>query len=116
MYIIDQGEVSLIDAQDKFRNPVVYKSYDAFGGLSFIAGARHTVSAMVTQPTRLWVLRKSDLERLLQQAQVFRERVKQFLQQHELGSYLQTKLHFDRDKSSRFIQSALKTIDKGHPW
>jgi zinc transporter ZupT len=68
---------------------------------------------MATQPTRLWVLRKSDLERLLPKTQVFREQVKQFLQQHELGSYLQSKLHFDHDKSTRFIQSALKTIDKG---
>jgi zinc transporter ZupT len=68
---------------------------------------------MATQPTRLWVLRKSDLERLLPKTQVFREQVKQFLQQHELGSYLQSKLHFDHDKSTRFIQSALKTIDRG---
>jgi CRP-like cAMP-binding protein len=113
MYIIDQGEVSLIDAQDKFRNPMVYRSHDAFGGLSFITGARHTVSALATQPTRLWVLRKSDLKRLLPKTQVFRERLKQFLQQHDLGSYLQTKLNFDRDKSTRFIQSALKTIDRG---
>jgi zinc transporter ZupT len=68
---------------------------------------------MVTQPTRLWVLRKADFEDLLSKTQVFRERVKQFLQQHDLTSYLQTKLHFDPDKSSRFIQGALKTIDQG---
>ena len=115
MYIIKQGRVSLINPSDKHHTPSVLRENDVFGGLAFLTGARHTVSAITTEDTALWVLRQKDLEELLQKAPTFRDRLKDFLKQTEVSDYLEERLHYDPDKASRWIASALDTLDHGKP-
>jgi CRP-like cAMP-binding protein len=115
MYIIKQGRVALINPGDKHHAPSALRENDVFGGLAFLTGARHTVSAITTEDTALWVLRQKDLEELLQKAPSFRDRLKDFLKQTEVSEYLEARLHYDPDKASRWITSALNTLDHGKP-
>jgi CRP-like cAMP-binding protein len=115
MYVIKQGQVSLIDPHDKHRNSTVVEGNDVFGNLAFLTGARHTVSAITNKKTMLWVLRLNDLDHLLQNAPTFKERFKLFLKEKTVSSYLEKRLHFDADKASRWVANALNTIDSGKP-
>jgi|GEM_PF-4025786 zinc transporter ZupT len=45
----------------------------------------------------------------------FRDRLKDFLKQTEVSDYLEARLHYDPDKASRWITSALDTLDHGKP-
>ena len=49
MYIIDHGEVSLIDHENKLRMMTILTDYDAFGVMSFLTGAQHTVTAVAAE-------------------------------------------------------------------
>jgi CRP-like cAMP-binding protein len=113
LYVIRKGQVSLIDPRDKHRKPAVVQDNDVFGGLACLTGARHTVSAITKKKTALWVLRLKDLDNLLQKAPIFKERVKLFLKENTVSSYLEGRLHFDPDKASRWVTNALNSIDRG---
>jgi CRP-like cAMP-binding protein len=115
MYIIDRGSISLINSQALGRRSQTLGPHFAIGASPLISGSRHTSSAIVTRDVDVWVLRKAEFTDLLRKTRIFRERVAEFLRQDDFGSYLQTQLHFDPDKSSRFIQSCLKAIDQGNP-
>lgn len=113
LYIIKQGQVSLIDPHDKHRKPTVVEDNDVFGGLACLTGARHTVSAITNKKTVLWVLRQNDLDELLQKTPTLKERLKLFLKENTISAYLQKRLNFDPDKASRWVTNALNTIDRG---
>lgn len=112
IFIVLKGEISLIDG--KSRGAVVLQNHNIFGGYAFFSGARHSVTAMATQETQLWMLRKRDFEELLTNLPVFREKVIGFLQDSSLVEYLVTKQHLDRDKALRFVQSSAKEIELNH--
>jgi CRP-like cAMP-binding protein len=113
MYVIESGEVSLIDRGGRGRRPTILKSRAAFGGMSFLTGARHSVTAIATEDTAVWVLLKSDLGEILKKAPELEHRVRTFLQRGEVSVYLERKQHFDPDKAARWIQKAIKSIDAG---
>lgn len=113
MYIVHHGEVSLIDARNTTSHPEVLSASDAFGSFSLVTRSQHSVSAIAALDTGVWELRRADFEELLLNSQPFKDRVKHFLQQQDLANYLQTRLHLDDDKWSRFVQDAFKNIDKG---
>jgi CRP-like cAMP-binding protein len=115
LYVIKQGQVSLIDPHDKNRKPAVLRDRDVFGGMACLTGARHTVSAITNKKTTLWELRLDDLDALLQKAPTFKERLKLFLKENTVSSYLESRLHFDPDKATRWVSTALQTIDRGKP-
>ncbi|MGD2011891.1 MAG: cyclic nucleotide-binding domain-containing protein [Desulfobacterales bacterium] len=115
LYVIKQGQVSLIDPHEKHRKPTVVEDNDVFGGLACLTGARHTVSAITNKKTMMWVLRQSDLGDLLQKAPTFRERLKLFLKENTVSAYLEGRLHFDTDKITGWVTHALNTIDRGKP-
>lgn len=113
LYVIEHGEVALIDPQDTIRKPVTVRDHQAFGGMSFLTGTRHTVSAVATADTTVWVLRKSDFEEILKKAPEFDRHIKDFLQQQEIAIYLQQKQHFNPDRAARWTRKAVRSIDAG---
>nr|MBS0021076.1 cyclic nucleotide-binding domain-containing protein [Gammaproteobacteria bacterium] len=113
LYIIERGEVSLLDPRRRGEKPTYLHDHDAFGALSFLTGARHSVSAVATEDTTLWVLRKTDFEDLLRRTPALSQHVKVFLQRMEVVSYLQRKQHFDHDAAARWTAKAVRDIDSG---
>jgi CRP-like cAMP-binding protein len=113
LYIVEHGEVALIDPQDTLRKPIAVRDHQAFGGMSFLTGTRHTVSAVATTDTTVWVLRKSDFEEILKKAPEFDQHIKDFLQQQEIAIYLQQKQHFNPDRAARWTRKAVRSIDAG---
>lgn len=113
LFIIEHGEVALIDPQNSLRKPVTVGDHQVFGGMSFLTGTRHTVSAVATADTTVWVLRREDFEALLRVAPEFDRHIKDFLQQQEITVYLQQKQHFDPDRAARWTRKAVKSIDAG---
>jgi CRP-like cAMP-binding protein len=113
MFIIDTGEVSLLDPDDQNARSKILTEHDAFGGLSFLTGSHHTTSAVATQDTAVWVLLKYEFNELLQAIPELEKRVARLLQQKQIETYLEQKQHFDTSKAVRWINTAVKNIDAG---
>ncbi len=113
LYIIEHGEVSLLDPRRPGEKPTYLHDHDAFGALSFLTGACHSVSAVATEDITVWVLRRRDFEDLLRRTPALSQHVKAFLQRMEVVSYLQRKQHFDHDAAARWTAKAVRNIDSG---
>ena len=51
MYIIERGEVSILDTRESSRRSIDLEDYNAFGFMAFLTGGRHTVSALAAMLT-----------------------------------------------------------------
>jgi CRP-like cAMP-binding protein len=110
LYILEQGEVVLVDPQARTRHGPEVAGLQAFGALSFLTGLRHSVSAVTTGDTRVWVLRKRDFEWLLTKCPVLEQRVRQFLQEQQIAQYLLHRQRIDAAKSARWIRRVVRAI------
>jgi CRP-like cAMP-binding protein len=114
MFFIEQGEVNLIDPERPLRKSVVLHDDEAFGGLSMLTGAKHSVTALAAEDTSVWELRRRDLESLLTQAPEFTERFRNFIQQGKAIDYLQRK-HLNVDQATHWTRKAMHSLQVGGP-
>ena len=112
LFILDQGEVNLIDPETPLRKTVVLHENDAFGTFSLLTGARHSVTAVASEGVGVWELRRRDFLNLLGSAPVFAEHYREFVQQGAAGAYLQSR-HLSGEQSQRWTRQALRCIDTG---
>lgn len=115
LFLIERGQVSLIDPLTRHRDPVVLRDDDALGGLSLLTGARHATTAVATEDTTVWELRRSDLDDLLCRAPVLAERVRDFVAGGEATDYLVQRQQFSTDKAERWRRSALRALAAHQP-
>ena len=113
LFIIHQGELEVIYPRHLNKPPLVLTTADAFGELSFVTGAPHTVTAIAKTDITVWILRKQDFEEMLHQSPRLEESVKTFLEQPKLNDYLQTRQHFDSDKAAQWVQKSLQSMNQG---
>jgi CRP-like cAMP-binding protein len=113
MFIIDDGEVSLLDPDNINARSKILADHDAFAGLSFLTGTHHTTSAVATRDTSVWVLLKYEFDELLQEVPELEQRVADYLKQKDIETYLEQKQHFDTSKAMYWINTAVKNMDAG---
>lgn len=115
LFIIDRGEVDLIDANTSSPEPERLKDFDGFGDLSMITGAKHSVTAVAAADTAVWELRKSDFNELLDQLPELLDRVRAYVRQAGAEGYLVNRQHLDAEQTARWVRHAMRNLDAGHP-
>jgi len=113
MYVIASGEVSLIHPDDPAHKRTILHEYDAFGGMAFLTGARHTSAAVATRKTTVWVLRRQDFVELLQTVPEVERRVREYLKKGDVTAYLESRQDFDSDRAFRWVRTAVRNLDTG---
>ena len=98
IYVIADGDVSLIDATGESDESVLLQAGEEFGSLSFVCGMRHTATAIAHTMTEVWVLRRSDLDELVARNHAIRSALAEFLGSHRVGEYLERDQELDADK------------------
>ncbi len=91
------------------------KDFDAFGDISMITGARHSVTAVAAVDTTVWELRKSDFDELLVQLPELLDRVRTYIQRAGADGYLIGRHHMDEANTTRWMRQAMRNIDAGLP-
>jgi len=115
MFFIASGEIASINPSMHFRTTESMGPGTGFGGQAFITGSRHALSAVATEDTELWVLRKSDFDELLAETPVLTTKLKHYVNDRELFEYLKYQQHFDDDLIERWKQKTLSAIDTQTP-
>jgi CRP-like cAMP-binding protein len=113
MFIIANGQVSVIDALGRFSHAIELSDSDAFGDKAFITGGRYTMSAMALQSTHVWVLRKRDFLYLIKILPELKKHVLSHLQQNEIYTYLVSRQHLSEDNASLWRNQTIKLISAG---
>ena len=113
LYIIDHGEVEMIDSESKMRMFVTLTDHDAFGAMSFLTGAQHTMTAVAGKDTTVWILQKQDFERLLETCPQFTHVVESYIKQDVVSGYLTMKQHFNTNQAAQWTHKAVKNMASG---
>ena len=115
LYIIEQGSVAKLDAFDHSVHSIDITSYYSFGYMAFFTGSHNSMSAVASEETGSWVLRKKDFNALLTVLPVLREQFKLFLQGEEVLHYLQDRQQLNQNSSTKWVSRAVKSIAAGKP-
>ncbi len=113
LYIIHQGEVEIIYPPHLQKPPLVLTTADAFGELSLVTEANHTVTAIAKTDVAIWTLRKQDFQEMLQQSPSLEKSVRAFIEQAKVSDYLQTRQNFESTKAAQWVKQALESMDAG---
>ncbi|MBL7003970.1 MAG: cyclic nucleotide-binding domain-containing protein, partial [Gammaproteobacteria bacterium] len=115
MFIIEHGEVTLLDAKKGRHESMVLNDYDAFGDISMITGAKHSVTAVASVDTRVWELRKTDFDELLTLIPELSDCVRAYIQRAGIDGYLVERHEMDGVNTARWARRAMRSIDAGRP-
>lgn len=114
MYIIEEGEVDLLDASATRRESETVHSGDAFGATAFVSGAKHSASAVARSDTAVWVLRRREFQELINQSPKIGTAVKDYLQSDEVRDYLSGRHHLSREAIEVWARDAVHRIEQGN--
>ncbi|MGB5200365.1 MAG: cyclic nucleotide-binding domain-containing protein, partial [Sedimenticolaceae bacterium] len=89
LYIVERGEVELLDPNRDMMPFRRNEDYDAFGRMAFFTGCPHATLARTQTDVSLWVLAREDFERLLVTSPSLEEALVALLSGEEVRTYLQ---------------------------
>ena len=113
MYVLADGDVALVDATGESEASVVLEAGEEFGLLSCFTGMRHTATAIAQGVSEVWVLRRSDLEKLVRANPALRSAVAEFLGSHHVAQYLQRDHGLDANRATEVQRRALGSAKRG---
>ncbi len=110
LYIIEKGQVELLDPQAELRPFTLLKVNDTFGQLAFITGSPHQMLAVTTRETQLDILPRPDFEQLLQTSPRLIQATEQLLQSENIANYLQQRHHLTLSQVKDWISLAINSL------
>tara|TARA_R110002096_G_scaffold72931_1_gene173063 strand:+ start:6427 stop:8274 length:1848 start_codon:yes stop_codon:yes gene_type:complete len=113
LHILEAGQVVLLDPKKPDRKPLRLDACDEFGALSFLTGAKHSVSAVASSDVTVRILLRRHFDELMKRSPAFASAVEDFIQQETLARYLQDKQQFDSDKTARWVSQAVGRSEGG---
>lgn len=113
LYIIEQGSVAKLDAFDHSVHSIDISSHYSFGYMAFFTGSHNSMSAVASEETVGWVLRKQDFNALLTVLPVLREQFILFLRAGDVLHYLKDRQQLNPDSAEKWISKAIKSITAG---
>jgi CRP-like cAMP-binding protein len=113
LYVMADGDVSLVDATGETDASVLLQTGDEFGALSFFTGMRHTATAISQGPCEVWVLRRGDLDSLLGDHPALRNSIAGFLESPRVAAYLQRDQDLDAEESHTARRKAVAALRNG---
>ena len=100
LYVIADGNVSLIDATGDSDESVLLEEGDELGLHSFATGMRHTATAIAHSTCDVWVLRRADLAELVDREPLLRATLAGFIDSPRITEYLERDQELDREAAA----------------
>jgi CRP-like cAMP-binding protein len=113
MYVLADGDIAVVGATGESDGSIVLEAGEEFGLLSCFTGMRHTAAAVAQGESEVWVLRRSDLERLIRSSPELRARVAEFLGSHHVTSYLERDHRLDPERAATTRKQVAASIRRG---
>lgn len=109
-YLIEEGEVQLLDPLNDLKPYQTFHKNETFGYLAFLTGSCHQVMAVTTKETRLGIFPRPDFEELLQTSPVLAEATMNFIQTEQIAKYLQYRHGWNLEQVKDWVTKAFNSI------
>ena len=108
LYIIDQGQVKVID-ENQHHQIAILGPDDVVGEISLLTGSPHTASVIADGEVSTWVLKKDDFDDLVQEIPAFTNAIMGLTEQRlkELG----TENSLNEDQAEKWFNQAKNRVD-----
>ncbi len=113
LYVIVDGDVSLIDAPGDSDESALLHDGDEFGLHSFVTGLRHTATAVAHSTCDVWVLRRADLAELVDREPMLRSTLASFIDSSRIAEYLERDQELDHDAVVSVRKQAHSAVSHG---
>jgi CRP-like cAMP-binding protein len=111
-YFVEAGEV-LVVHPDRPWHATRSRQGDAFGARSFATGLRRAGTAISVGPSRLWVIRRRDLDHLLHEYPHLRQAWAAQVHAASTRSYVERAHGYDPETADRVIEAAYDSVKHG---
>ena len=102
LFVIESGEVGVIDDRAGGRRVGTMTANDVFGEIALLTGEPRTATAVADKPTRVWILLKEQFDRLLDASPEVADAVKSLASQRRAA---------DQDKSTAWVRAATADLE-----
>jgi len=109
-FIVDRGEIDILDENNSSARIATLKSGDVFGEMAIITGAPRTATAVAATDTDIWLISKGNFEVLLRKSPKLAEPFKNLVK--DRISDLQDRDFIAPEKADDWYSTAVKNIDK----
>jgi CRP-like cAMP-binding protein len=112
-FFIEEGEVLVVRAENPMR-ATRSGTGDSFGWHSLATGLRRAGTAIAASPSRLWVIRRRDLDRLLEEHPRLRESWARRVHDESTRSWIERAHGYDAETAVKTVDQAYETARGGH--
>jgi CRP-like cAMP-binding protein len=113
MYVLADGDVAVVDATGESEESIVLEAGEEFGLMSCFTGMRHTSTAIAQGVSEVWVLRRSDLEKLMRADPTLRRAVAEFVGSHRVAQYLERDHGLERARAAETQRRTINAVRRG---
>lgn len=114
LYLLESGEIELIDPKKHTLNHEVLVPGDYFGGMAFVLGGVHSSTAIAKTDITFWVLDKADFESLLNDVPPLYEKLQSYLKTNCVHLYLTNEKLFSESKAQNWVNLSVKQLMPNH--
>jgi CRP-like cAMP-binding protein len=114
LYVIVDGDVSLIDATGEADESRLLHDGDELGLHSFVTGMRHTATAVAHSACEVWVLRRADLDELVAGEPSIRRALAEFVDTPRIEEYLERDHELDAETAARTRRRTRSALQHGN--
>lgn len=109
LFIIEEGEVDIVDEKNNSRKIATLLTNDVLGEIALITGETRTATAVAVSDTRVWIILKEHFDKLMQNSPKVAEAVRQLV--NTRLDDLRVKKTIDHDKAEEWANKAARNID-----
>ena len=109
LFIIEAGEVDIIDEKNNSKKIATLKNNDVLGEMALVTGEPRSFSAIAATETKVFLILKEHFDRLLEASPILSEEVKKLVSSRI--SDLQEKKSIEPERAEEWASEALKHFD-----
>ncbi|MDJ0768754.1 MAG: cyclic nucleotide-binding domain-containing protein [Ilumatobacter sp.] len=113
IYVVSDGEISLVHAASELDATATLEAGDEFGSFSVLTGMHHTATAITHTETDVWVLRHADLAQLVDEQPELRDAIVDFVESPRVASYLRQEHGLDPDDVTAVRRRSVSALRRG---
>jgi CRP-like cAMP-binding protein len=113
LFLLRRGIVYLLEPDDRARRPIVIEPGQVFGGLAFLTGGSHAVTAVGQNATDVSELRRKDFDELVAESPELRDHLAAYLRRGRVTTYLTERQHLDARRAAAWVERATKHVTVG---
>jgi len=113
LYLVEDGEIDLLDPSDDLRLLIRIRKNDCFGHQAFLTGAPHATVAKAHTDGSVLVLPRSKFERIVTESELIQKCIASFLESDDTSHYLKERHGLPEESIKAWRVDAVEEVHAG---